>query len=181
MNGPHANARLAAAAAIIALGGGCQNPSATLVGAGNAPLPDLADAPAPLGRDGGPAKLGPEEGAPVDAGVRTTSLDRTGWPRTSVRQPRGQVEVQPTYYALFEGFSGDPRASGRFPSAADALAIHGEGPSAPADGAAQPAIGIFWLAAMPFHAVLVPPNTVRREPAGSVEWLPAPQAAAGSR
>lgn len=163
---------------------GCQNPSATLTGAGERPLPDLAPAGEPLARDGVAVTL---DGTPVARGDaaeragRTTTLNRSGWAANEVVQPRGQVEVQPTYYALFEGFSGDPRATGRFPTAADALAIHGEGPSAPADGAAQPAIGIFWLAAMPFHAVLVPPNTVRREPAGSVEWLPAPQAAAGSR
>ena len=173
MNGPHANARLAAAAAIIALGGGCQNPSATLVGAGNAPLPDLADAPAPLGRDGGPAKLGPEEGAPVDAGVRTTSLDRTGWPRTSVRQPRGQVEVQPTYYSLFEGFSKDARATGRYPTASTALATRGEEQTALQDGFAQPAIGIFWLATVPGQLIVAPPWTVREQPAAdAIEWLP---------
>ena len=178
MTGTPANARLAAVA-ILAVAAGCQNPSATLVGAGDAPLPDLADSPEPLAREGGPATLGADASTPAGEAPRTTALDRGNWPATTVRQPRGQVEVQPTYHSLFEGFSGDPRATGRFPTSADALAIHGEGPSAPADGAAQPAIGIFWLASMPFHAVLVPPNAVRREPAGAVEWLPAQQAPAG--
>jgi hypothetical protein len=157
---------------------GCQNPSATVVGAEPGALPDLRGATDAPPRDGAPLELTPADGA---AATRTTSLDRGDWPALAVHQPRGQVEVQPTYYRLFEGFGDAPRATGAYPTQADALRVHGEEPTAVADGAAQPVIGIFWLAATPFHAVAVPPNTVRREPAGTVEWLPAAQAPGGGR
>lgn len=157
---------------------GCQNPSATVVGAGPEALPDLrTGAPTPP-RDGAPLDLAAAGGSTAP---RTTSLDRTGWPTVAVHQPRGQVEVQPTYYRLFEGFSGDPRATGSFPTQGDALRTHGEGSAAPADGAAQPVIGILWLASTPFHAVAMPPNTVLREPAAGIEWLPAAQSTGGGR
>lgn len=163
--------------AILALGtlgtlGGCQNPSATLVHAGRDPLPDLAAPAEPLARDGAAVTL---DGTPAAsaAPARTTTLDRSAWATVTVSQPRGQVEVQPTYYSLFEGFSNDARATGRYPTTATALATHGEGQTALQDGVAQPAIGIFWLASVPGQLIVSPPWTVRDQPdARAVEWLP---------
>lgn len=54
---------------------GCLNESNSLTHAGPDPLPDLGNGAA----------------AP-EAGVATTSLDRTGWPSVVLIQPRGQVE-----------------------------------------------------------------------------------------
>lgn len=162
--------------AILALGtlAGCQNPSTTLVHAGRDPLPDLAAPAEPLPRDGEAVTL---DGAPAASAhtPRTTTLDRSSWATITVSQPRGQVEVQPTYYSLFEGFSKDARATGRYPTAATALAYHGEGQTALQDGVAQPAIGIFWLATVPGQLIVTPPWTVRRQPdadATDVQWLP---------
>lgn len=160
--------------AILAVGtlAACQNPSATLVHAGRDPLPDLAAAPAPLGRDGEAVTV---DGTPAAdlAAARTTTLDRSSWSTVTVAQPRAQVEVQPTYHSLFEGFSDDARATGRYPTAATALATHGEGGTALQDGFAQPAIGIFWLATVPGQLIVAPPWTVRDQPsADSIEWLP---------
>jgi hypothetical protein len=155
---------------------GCQNPSATLAGAGERPLPDLAPAGEPLARDGVAVTL---DGTPVARGDaaeragRTTTLDRSGWAANEVVQPRGQVEVQPTYYRLFEGLSGDPRATGRYPTTATALQTHDEAPAALADAAVAPVVGIGWLVIVPGHVVVVPPWTVRRQPgADGIEWLP---------
>lgn len=163
--------------AILALGSlaACQNPSTTLVHAGRDPLPDLAEAAEPLPRDGGAVTL---DGAPAASasGARTTSLDRSSWSTVTVAQPRGQVEVQPTYYSLFEGFSSDARATGRYPTTATALATHGEAQTALQDGVAQPAIGVFWLATVPGQLIIAPPWTVRAQPApDAVEWLPPPR------
>lgn len=162
---------LAALGTLVALGA-CQNPSTTLVHAGRDPLPDLAPAGEPLPRDGGAVTL---DGAPAatTAAARTTTLDRSAWTTVTVAQPRGQVEVQPTYYSLFEGFSKDARATGRYPTTSTALATHGEGQTALQDGLAQPAIGIFWLATVPGQLIVAPPWTVREQPApDAVEWLP---------
>lgn len=157
--------------ALVALGA-CQNPSTTLVHAGRDPLPDLVPAGEPLPRDGAAVTL---DGAPADsaAAARTTSLDRSSWTTVTVAQPRGQVEVQPTYYSLFEGFSKDARATGRYPTASTALATRGEEQTALQDGFAQPAIGIFWLATVPGQLIVAPPWTVREQPAAdAIEWLP---------
>lgn len=166
--------RPAIAILLLAAAGGCQNPSATIVGAGDRPLPDLAPQDPPIARDGGAVTL---DGSPVASASsvpgRTTGLDRSAWTATEVLQPRGQVEVQPTYRPLFEGLSGDPRATGRYPTASTALAVHGEAPAAPADGVVAPLAGIGWMVIAPGHVVVVPPWTVRREPAGDgTEWLP---------
>lgn len=149
---------------------GCQNPSATVVGAEPGALPDLRGATDAPPRDGAPLELTAADGA---AATRTTSLDRGDWPALAVHQPRGQVEVQPTYYRLFEGLSGDPRATGRYPTTATALQTHDEAPAALADAAVAPVVGIGWLVIVPGHVVVVPPWTVRRQPgADGIEWLP---------
>lgn len=164
--------------AIALLAAGCQNPSATLVHAGTDPIPDIAGhGDAALPRDGGPVTL---DGTPVAAGAQpapsTTTLDRSSWGSVTVNQPRGQVEVQPTYYSLFEGFSKDPRATGQYPTTATALKDHGESNTALADGGAAPVIGIYWLATAPGRILFLPPWTVRHQPEGdSIEWLPAAQ------
>jgi hypothetical protein len=120
------------------------------------------------------------DGTPVAAGAQpapsTTTLDRSSWGSVTVNQPRGQVEVQPTYYSLFEGFSKDPRATGQYPTTATALKDHGESNTALADGGAAPVIGIYWLATAPGRILFLPPWTVRHQPEGdSIEWLPAAQ------
>lgn len=166
---------LPALVALAALAG-CQNPSTGVVGAEAGALPDLrAGAPA-MDASTGPIRL---DGTAIAAGTQVertaTSIDRSSWRPTEVVQPRGQVEVQPTYYRLFEGFSQDARAQGRFPTTTTALAVHGEGPTSVADGLAAPVIGIFWLGTVPVHLVAMPPNTVVRQPAPSVEWLPEAQ------
>jgi hypothetical protein len=158
----------------LAVAGGCQNPSHTLVHAGPDPIPDIEPATAePLPREGGAVTL---DGTPVAKGAKTapstTSLDRSAWATTTVVQPRGQVEVQPTYYQLFEGFSGDPRAVGAYPTTATALHTNNESPMAVEDGFAAPVIGMLWLASVPGQLIVMPPWTVRRQPNG-IEWLPA--------
>lgn len=164
------------------LAAGCQNPGITLAHAGEAPLPDLAPpAAVPLARDGGPVSL---DGSPAPrlagTGAGTSSADRARWRTVTVVQPRGQVEVQPTYYALFEGLSGGPRATGRFPTEQDALRTGEERDAALADGVAQPAVGILWLASVPGQVIFLPPWTVRRQP-GGIEWLPPAGPAAGAK
>ena len=166
---------LSALLALTALAG-CQNPSTSIVGAEAGALPDLRPDEATAPSASGPVRL---DGTPVAAGTpmdRTaTTLDRSSWQACEVVQPRGQVEVQPTYYRLFEGFSQDARAQGRYPTAATALAVHGEGQTAVQDGLAAPVIGIFWLGTVPVHLVAMPPNTVVRQPSGAIEWLPEAQ------
>lgn len=156
----------------------CQNPSATLTHAGEDPVADLAPARLePLGRDGTATTL---DGTAVARGTRltpsTTSLDRANWQSTTIRQPRGQVEVQPTYYKLFEGFSSDPRATGQYPTVASALGTRGEANTALQDLAAQPVIGIFWLATVPGQVIFLPPWVTVRQPVDGIEWLPSTQA-----
>ena len=168
--------------ALFLLAAGCQNPGTTLVHAGEDPLPDLEPpAAAPLARDGGAVSL---DGSPAallpPAGAGTSSADRARWRTVTVAQPRGQVEVQPTYYALFEGFSEGPRATGRHPTEKDALRTGEERASALADGVAQPAIGILWMASVPGQVIVLPPWTVRRQPDG-IEWLPPAGPAAGAK
>jgi hypothetical protein len=167
------------AIAALAVAAGCQNPSTSVVGAEPGALPDLRPAEvAPAQRSGPATRL---DGTPVAPGTEVarsaTEIDRSGWQPVPVAQPRGQVEVQPTYYRLFEGFSEDARAQGRWPTAATALATHGESGTAVQDGFAAPVIGIAWLAGVPVQLVLMPPNTVRHQPDGGIEWLPVPAAA----
>jgi hypothetical protein len=162
---------LAIAAALAA--GACRNPSATIVGAGDAPLPDIADArAAELGRTGPAVTL---DGAPVERtpGPETTSLDRSSWQAVAIDQPRGQVEVQPTYYKRFDGGQDDPRARGDYPTLATALQTGGGRPTAVQDGFASPASGILWLIAVPGQIIVLPPWTIERQPAADgVQWLP---------
>jgi hypothetical protein len=163
---------LAVAAALAA--GACRNPSATIVGAGEAPIPDIADARAgELGRHGEAVTL---DGAPVarTPAPETTSLDRSGWQAVTVDQPRGQVEVQPTYYKRFDGSADDPRARGDYPTIATALNTGGGRPTAVQDGLASPASGILWLLAVPGQIIVLPPWTIERQPTNDgVQWLPA--------
>lgn len=166
------------AIAALAVAAGCQNPSTSVVGAEPGALPDLRPAEvAPAQRSGSATRL---DGSPVASGTNVarsaTDIDRSAWQPVAVEQPRGQVEVQPTYYRLFEGFSEDARARGRWPTAATALATHGEAGTAVQDGIAAPVIGIAWLAGVPVQLVLMPPNAVRHQPDGGLEWLPAPAA-----
>jgi hypothetical protein len=124
-------------------------------------------------KDGGAVAL---DGSPVATlpAPSTTTLDRREWPTQTVHQPRGQVEVQPTYYRLYEGNAADPRANGSYPTVATALATGGGRPTAVQDMAAAPLVGIFWLAITPGQVIVLPPWTVRRQPEGEgVEWLPA--------
>lgn len=154
---------------------GCQNPSATLTHAGDDPIPDLATTQfVPIPRDGGPTTLdGKAFVASAPPAPTATTLDRSAWAETTVHQPRGQVEVQPKYYTLFEGFSKDPRATGAYPTTATVLATGGESNTAVQDLAAQPFIGIYWLATTPGQIVFMPPwFTVRREPIDGIEWMP---------
>ncbi|RLS49396.1 MAG: hypothetical protein DWH89_01470 [Planctomycetota bacterium] len=156
---------------------GCQNPSATLTHAGDDPIPDLATPEfVPIPRDGGPTSLdGTAFVASAPPAPSATTLDRSSWSETTIHQPRGQVEVQPKYYTLFEGFSKDPRATGAYPTIATALSTGGESHTAVQDLAAQPAIGMFWLATTPGQIIFMPPwVTVQREPIDGVEWMPAP-------
>jgi hypothetical protein len=168
---------LAIAAALAA--GACRNPSATIVGAGDAPLPDIADArAAEFGRTGPAVTL---DGAPVDRtpAPETTSLDRSAWQPVAIDQPRGQVEVQPTYYKRFDGGQDDPRARGDYPTIATALRTGGGRPTAVQDGFASPASGILWLVAVPGQIIVLPPWTIERQPtADGVQWLPPAAAAA---
>ncbi len=173
---PARSARAAAAALLagsaIATLGGCQNPSATLVHAGDDPLPDLAPArEAELSRHDGVSTL---DGTPAPAmpARSATTLDRSAWSTVTVNQPRGQVEVQPTYYRLYQGNPEDPRANGSFPTTATALRTGGGRPTALQDMAAAPAVGIFWMVIAPGHVIVVPPWTVRRQPDGGFEVLP---------
>lgn len=163
---------LAVAAALAA--GACRNPSATIVGAGEAPIPDIADARAgELGRHGEAVTL---DGAPVarTPAPETTSLDRSGWQAVTIDQPRGQVEVQPTYYKRFDGSADDPRARGDYPTIATALSTGGGRPTAVQDGLASPASGILWLLAVPGQIIVLPPWTIERQPTtDGVQWLPA--------
>ncbi|NBX32080.1 MAG: hypothetical protein EBR07_05040 [Planctomycetes bacterium] len=156
---------------------GCQNPSATLTHAGDDPIPDLATPEfVPIPRDGGPTTLdGAAFVASAPPAPSTTTLDRASWSETTLHQPRGQVEVQPKYYTLFEGFSNDPRATGAYPTIATALSTGGESHTAVQDLAAQPAISMFWLATTPGQIIFMPPwVTVQREPIDGVEWMPPP-------
>ncbi len=163
----------ALAAALVALTG-CQNPGISIVGSEPGALPDIhPDATEELSRDGGAVAL---DGSPVASlpAPSTTTLDRREWPTQTVHQPRGQVEVQPTYYRLYEGNAADPRANGSYPTVATALATGGGRPTAVQDMAAAPLVGIFWLAITPGQVIVLPPWTVRRQPEGEgVEWLPA--------
>lgn len=174
---PAALPALAALAAVAAVAG-CQNPATGVVGAEAGALPDLRTGAETEGTAAGPVRL---DGTPVAAGATIdrsiATLDRSSWQPIEVVQPRGQVEVQPTDYRLFEGFSQDARAQGRYPTAATALAVHGEGQTAVQDGLAAPVIGIFWLGTVPIHLVAMPPNTVLRQPEGAIEWLPEAQRA----
>jgi hypothetical protein len=149
------------------------------VGAGDAPLPDIADArAAELGRTGPAVTL---DGAPVDRtpAPETTSLDRSAWQPVAIDQPRGQVEVQPTYYKRFDGGQDDPRARGDYPTIATALRTGGGRPTAVQDGFASPASGILWLVAVPGQIIVLPPWTIERQPtADGVQWLPPAAAAA---
>ena len=162
---------IAAAAAFSA--GACRNPSATLVGAGEAPIPDIADPRAgELGRQGEAVTL---DGTPVarTPAPETTSLDRSGWQAVTVDQPRGQVEVQPTYYKRYDGSPDDPRARGDYPTVATALHTGGGRPTAVEDGFASPASGLLWLVAVPGQLIVLPPWTIERQPADDgVQWLP---------
>ncbi|MBU3684490.1 MAG: hypothetical protein FGM39_10850 [Phycisphaerales bacterium] len=162
---------IAVAAALAA--GACRNPSATIVGAGEAPIPDIADPRAQeLGRQGEAVTL---DGAPVARmpARETTSLDRSGWQAVTVDQPRGQVEVQPTYYKRFDGSPDDPRARGDYPTIATALRTGGGRPTAVQDGFASPASGILWLVAVPGQIIVLPPWTIERQPTNDgVQWLP---------
>jgi hypothetical protein len=162
---------IAAAAALAA--GACRNPSATIVGAGEAPIPDIADARATeLGRQGDAVTI---DGAPVERtpAPETTSLDRSGWQAVTIDQPRGQVEVQPTYYKRFDGSPDDPRARGDYPTIATALRTGGGRPTAVRDGFVSPASGILWLVAVPGQIIVLPPWTIERQPANDgVQWLP---------
>lgn len=167
---------------VAGLASGCQNPGVTLAHAGDHPLPDLAPtAAAPLPRDGGAVNL---DGSPADVRTRspggTTSAGRAAWATVTVAQPRGQVEVQPTYYQLFPGFADGPRSHGRYPTTQDVLRTGEERDAALADGAAQPAIGIFWLATVPGQVLVLPPWTVRRQPEG-IEWMPPAGPAEGAK
>lgn len=167
--------------ALASLAAGCRNPGISIAHAGASPLPDLAPpSEPPLARDGGPVSL---DGTPAfrgsSTGAGTASRDRASWRTVTVAQPRGQVEVQPTYYSLFEGFSGGPRAAGRYPTPQDALRTGEERDAAVADGIAQPAVGIFWLASVPGQVVVLPPWTVERQPQG-IEWLPPAGTSAGA-
>lgn len=161
------------AVALLALAG-CQNPGISIVGAEAGALPDIhADQTPELPREGDAVAL---DGSPVTAmpAPQTTTLDRSGWPTREVHQPRGQVEVQPTYYRLYEGNAADPRANGSYPTVNTALATGGGRPTAVQDMAAAPVVGIFWLAITPGQVIALPPWTVRRQPTGDgVEWLPA--------
>ena len=159
---------------------GCQNPSATLTHAGDDPIPDLATPEfVPIPRDGGPTSLdGTAFVASAPPAPSATTLDRSSWGETTIHQPRGQVEVQPKYYTLFEGFSNDPRATGAYPTTATVLATGGESHTAVQDLAAQPAISMFWLATTPGQIIFMPPwVTVQREPIDGVEWMPTPASA----
>ena len=156
---------------------GCQNPSATLTHAGDDPIPDLATPEfVPIPRDGGPTSLdGTAFVASAPPAPSATTLDRSAWGETTIHQPRGQVEVQPKYYTLFEGFSKDPRTTGAYPTTATALATGGESQTFVQDAAAQHPISIFWLATTPGQIIFMPPwITVQREPIDGVEWMPAP-------
>ena len=163
---------IAAAAAVSA--GACRNPSATIVGAGPAPLPDIADeGTQELGRHGEAVTL---DGAPVarTPAPQTTSLDRSGWQAVAIDQPRGQVEVQPTYYKRYDGSPDDPRVRGDYPTIATALNTGGGRPTAVKDGWASPASGMLWLLAVPGQILVLPPWTIERQPtADGVQWLPA--------
>jgi hypothetical protein len=170
----HASAAIPAllAFAMLSMLPGCQNPSATLVHAGVDPLPDLAPArEAELSRHDGVSTL---DGTPAPAmpAPSATSLDRTAWSTVTVNQPRGQVEVQPTYYRLYQGNPDDPRANGSYPTTATALRTGGGRPTALQDMAAAPVVGIFWMVIAPGHVIVVPPWTVRRQPDGGFEVLP---------
>lgn len=168
-------ARRAAAAAALLTAAGCQNPSATLVGAGTDPLPDLAPVRGTeVSRHDG---VGTIDGTPAPAlpAPSATTLDRSGWATVTVDQPRGQVQVQPTYHRLAEGNPDDPRANGSYPTVATALRTGGGRPTAIRDMAAAPAEGMFWMLIAPGHVIVVPPWTVRREPGAGFEVLPPAQ------
>jgi hypothetical protein len=170
---PHARRPAPFAAAVLLLSvAGCRNPGVTLTGAGDDPLPDLAPARGTeVSRHDGVSTL---DGTPAPSmpAASATTLDRSGWATVTVEQPRGQVEVQPTYHRLHEGDPRDPRANGSYPTVATALRTGGGRPTALPDMAAAPAAGIFWMAIAPGHVIVVPPWTVRREPSGGFEPLP---------
>jgi hypothetical protein len=188
------------AGALALLLGGCLNPSTTLTHAGKDPVPDLAPAaqedlatpahaprPVPAGEPETPTPPASRnaavavdlEGRPVTTmpARSVTGLDRSGWQEQVVLQPRGQVEVQPGYFHLFEGFGTDPRVTGAYPTTASALGVR-QNTTALQEGLAQPPMGIFWLLVAPGAAVVQPPWTTVRAPDREVEWLPASAAPA---
>ena len=181
---------------------GCLNPSTTLTHAGKDPLPDLAPAsqedlarpahtprPVAVGEPESPTPPASRsataavdlDGAPVTTmpARSVTGLDRSGWQEQVVLQPRGQVEVQPGYFHLFEGFGTDPRVTGAYPTTASALGVR-QNTTAVQEGLAQPPMGIFWLLVAPGAAIVQPPWTTVRAPDREVEWLPASAAPAAS-
>ena len=156
-----------AAAAAVAVSCGTQNSTNTIAGA--PPLPALVP--------------DPPSSVPAQPAPSVTGLDRRNWPVTAVEVPRGQVEVQPTYYKRFDGSPDDPRARGDYPTIATALNTGGGRPTAVQDGFVAPASGILWLVAVPGQIIVLPPWTIERQPTNDgVQWLPpaagAPPAAA---